>query len=87
VCKEGRENLRIEGRGIKHVEFKKGRGGSFISVDAVDSYLASNIREKEKVTRLKTEIQYARDTSLSLNKSSPVFKIRTTKIGHLFVRY
>ena len=33
MCKEERENLRIEVRGIKQVEFQKGRGGPFTSVD------------------------------------------------------
>ena len=50
-------------------------GGPLTSAAEVDSYiLESVIDETSKVSRLYIEIRYARDTSLSLAKSSDIFR-------------
>ena len=36
-------------------------------------YLQSSASDKDKVSRLKMEVQYARDTSLSLKRQNPVW--------------
>ena len=76
-----RNNLKIEGRVLKQLEFLKAAGGPFTSVEAVDSYMSSDLSEKVKTQRLKTEVQYSRDTSLSLSKNNGLFPIRGKKIG------
>ena len=46
----------------------------------IDDYLSNDrIPLKEKQKRMKVEVQYSRDTSLSVPKNNPVFKIRAPK--------
>ena len=52
------------------------RSGPFTSVAEVEKFLSSNLSESEKVARLYLEVRYARDTSVSLPKSSDVFKLK-----------
>ena len=66
---------------LKQLDYLKSVGGPFTSVEAVTAYLDSDDTDKKKAIRLKTEVQYARDTSTSLAKVNPLFRIRTQKIG------
>ena len=75
------QNLKIEGRLLKQIEELKKEGGPFTNSQEIDGYLENKtISEKLKLKRMKTEVMYARDTSLSVPKSNPVFRIRTMKI-------
>ena len=74
-------NLKIEGRLLKQIEELKEQGGTFTNSLEIDNFLDnSDINEKEKSKRMKIEVMYARDTSLSVPKSNPIFRIRTMKI-------
>jgi len=76
--KEAR-NLRIENRKLNILEKLKEKGGPFTSEEEVDYYLATTKNSnKEKTQRMRDEVTYARDTSLSLPKASPVFRIFNT---------
>ena len=81
LSKKQKENLKVEGRVLKQLDYLKSVGGPFTSVEAVTAYLDSDDTDKKKAIRLKTEVQYARDTSTSLAKVNPLFRIRTQKIG------
>lgn len=62
------------------MEYLKSDGGPFTSAAEIDDFLArTDITEKDKKKRLKTEVQYSRDSSISLPRNSPVFKIRKRK--------
>ena len=64
------------------LERSKEKGGPFTSSEEVDLYINLNIDEsKKKVSRMRDEVTYARDTSVSLPKSSPLFKIFKTTEG------
>ena len=74
-------NMKIEGRLVKQVQMLKEFGGPFTSTQEIDIFLKrEDIGEKVKANRMKTEVMVARDTSLSLPKNNPVFRIRTIKI-------
>ena len=74
-------NMKIEGRLVKQVQILKEFGGPFTTTQEIDIFLErEDIEEKVKVNRMKTEVMVARDTSLSLPKSNPVFRIRTMKM-------
>ena len=72
--------LQKENRKLIILEKLKSKGGPFTSEEQVQIYLADKeISEKEKATRMKCEVIYARDTCLSLPKTSPIFKIFNTQ--------
>ena len=74
-------NLKIEGRLLKQIEELKSHGGPFTNSKEIGDYINdSNIDDKVKTKRMKTEVMYARDTSLSVPKTNPVFRIRSQKI-------
>ena len=74
-------NLKVEVRVLKQLEYLKSFQGPFTKCDEIDSYLMDEtISSEDKKKRLKTEVQYARDTSLSVPKNNKVFKIRTSKL-------
>ena len=57
----------------------KTKGGPFTDEREIEEYLAKQGEtEKEKVKRMKLELQYARDTSTLLPKTDPIFKIQIT---------
>ena len=59
------------------VEELKDSGGPFTSSEQVDSLQTmANLDERKRKTRMKLEIQYARDTSTLLPKVDPIFWIR-----------
>ena len=73
-------NLKIEGRILRQLTELKENGGPFTDVESIDKYLADEtVSMKEKQRRMKTEVQYARDTSLSVPRNNAVFTIRAPK--------
>ena len=71
------QNLKVEGRLLCQLDYLKKSGGPFTSCEEIENFLErENVSEKDKKKRMKTEIQYARDSSISLPRSNPVFKIR-----------
>ena len=55
-------------------------GGPFTNSEEVRAYVARvDLTEKDKKKRLKAEIQFARDSSTSLPKADPLFKIQITE--------
>jgi hypothetical protein len=73
------ESLKVEGRVLKQLEELKICGGPFTSCSEIDNYLARNdLTDQTIKRRMKMEVQYARDTSRSIPRSNPVFKIRAT---------
>ena len=74
------QTLQIEGRVLKQLDYLKKEGGPFTTCDEVDEYLSKeniNIKMTKKI--IKMEVQYSRDSSLSLPKNNPVFRIRKKK--------
>ncbi|XP_057709633.1 uncharacterized protein LOC130927686 [Corythoichthys intestinalis] len=76
-------SLQHERKKLESLEKLKESGGHFTSAEEVDTFLAdmtaNNMKEKQE--RMKTEMQYARDTSTLLPKTDPLFKIRKTDIN------
>ena len=71
------QSIKIEARILQHLEYLKKDGGPFTSCQEIDEYLNnSSISEKTKKKRLKIEVQYARDSSLTLPRSNLIFRIR-----------
>ena len=60
------ENLKVE-------------GGPFTNAEEVEEFLRSDIAAKLKQKRMKREIQFARDSSTTLPKVDPLFKIQVTQ--------
>lgn len=61
------------------LDFLKSKGGPFTDHREVDKYLGrTDETEKEKVKRMKMELQYARDSSTLLPKVDPIFRVQIT---------
>ena len=56
----------------------KKNGKPFTSVDELDSFISQDLPEVEKKKRMKAKIQFARDSSTTLPKCDPIFRIRVT---------
>ena len=66
-----------EGKRLDTLEFLKTKGGPFTDEREVEEYFAKQDEtEKEKVKRMKLELQYARDTSIFLPKTDPILRIQ-----------
>ena len=60
------------------VHFLKSEGGPFTDEREVEEYLAKDdVDEKQRIKRMKVELQHARDTSTLLPKNDPIFRIQT----------
>ena len=70
------QNIGVDTRKNKDLAYLKEHGGPFTSPEEVDLLVQSNVDEKTKEKRLYTEVRYARDTSLSLPKSSALFRLK-----------
>ena len=69
-------NLAVDRRRNKDLDSLKAMGGPFTSAAAVDQYILSGECDNEaKLNRLYLEVRYARDTSLSLPKTSDLFRL------------
>ena len=55
-------------------------GGPFTHAEQVEQYLADeDIPEKDKQRRMKKEIQFARESSTTLPRVDPIFRIQVTQ--------
>ena len=74
--------LHTENRKLAFLDRIKAQGGPFSSAKEIDNYLlTTNDNLKTKTNRMRDEVTYVRDTSSSLPKNSPVFRIMTTEGG------
>ena len=55
-------------------------GGPFTTAEQVHAMTDPSISEREKQGRLKNEVVVAQDSSISLPRESPVFKIMNTSV-------
>ena len=69
-----------ERKRIIMLEDLKGLGGPFTSQEEVEEFLGKSIPEKEKVARMKKEMKFARDSSTTLPRVDPLFKIQVGKV-------
>ena len=68
-----------EEKRLDNLDSLKAKGGPFTDEREVDEYLADHgTDEKEKVKRMKLELQLARDSSTLLPKTDPIFRIQIT---------
>ena len=58
------------------MEQLKQKNGPFTNAEEVETFLKSEITDKEKQARMKREIQFARDSSTTLPRVDPIFKIQ-----------
>ena len=70
------KNAGVEERKMKDLVLLKEYGGPFTKPEEVDQFLSSNIDDSLKDKRMYHEVRYARDTSLTLPKSSPLFRLK-----------
>ena len=71
------KNIGVEKRKNKDLEELKSLGGPFTSLNEIDEFLSSSrFDESDKEKRMYIEVRYARDTSLTLPKSSPIFRLK-----------
>jgi hypothetical protein len=68
-------NLAVDKRRNKDLNALKNMGGPFTSSSEVDNYMSSDIEDAVKLQRLYMEVRYARDTSLSIPKTSDIFRL------------
>ena len=68
-----------EEKRLDTLDFLKSKGGPFTDEREVDDYLARrDEQEKDKVKRMKLELQFARDSSTLLPKTDPIYRIQIT---------
>ena len=67
-----------EDKRLDNLEFLKSKGGPFTDEREVEEYLAKDEQEKDKVKRMKMELQFARDSSTLLPKVDPIFRVQIT---------
>ena len=67
--------LEKEGKKLVILESLKAVGGPFTTEDEVERYLTGNDADKIKQQRMRKEVAYARDTSVSFPRSHSVFRI------------
>ena len=71
----------MEQRKLDILDRLKAQNGPFTCTEEVDEYLISKkFSDNEKQKRMRDEITYARDTSQSLPRASPFFKIYYTTV-------
>ena len=80
-------SLSTEKRKMGDLQKLKLCGGPFTTPEEVDAVVDDEaLSQTEKVDRLYTEVRYARDTTLSLPKNSPIFRLKE-KIQEAVNRY
>ena len=66
-----------EKKRLDKFELLKQAGGPLTAAEQVEQYLADkSIAEKMKQQRMKMEIQFARDSTTTLPKADPLFRIK-----------
>ena len=68
--------LSQERKRILALEKLKEDNGPFTNAEQVDEYLGSPLSEKIKQARMKKELVFARDSSTTLPRTDPIFKIQ-----------
>ena len=58
------------------IEYLKSMGGPFTKPEEVDAFVNSEMNNEQKIKRLYIEVRYCRNSSLSLPKSSPIFRLK-----------
>lgn len=87
--KESQDKLEEQGLTVKEVQNEltdkkrnadldklKAIGGPFTKAEEVDEFVNSEVEDKVKVDRLYIEVRYCKNTSLSLPKASPLFRLK-----------
>ena len=74
------KNWNIEQRKLDILDRLKAQNGPFTCVEDIDVYLQSKHTDKEKQQRLRDEVTYARDTSVSIPRASPFLRFLTLKL-------
>ena len=71
-------NIKKDSVKLKNLESLKSQDipGPFTSKDQVESFMKQDINNNDKNVRLYNEVRYARLTSLSLNESASVFRLK-----------
>ena len=72
-----------ERKRLTMLEELKSVGGPFTNAEEVELYMASPVPDGVKQKRMKKEIQFARESSTTLPKVDPLFKIQVTQAGQL----
>ena len=68
-----------ERKRLEKLDKLKRLGGPFTDADEVKVYVADDdVTEKEKKVRMKMELQFARDSSTTLPKTDPLFRVMIT---------
>ena len=71
-----------ERKRLEKLDKLKKLGGPFTDADEVKVYVGDNdITEKEKKVRMKMELQFARDSSTTLPKTDPLFRVMITLLN------
>ena len=69
----------MERKRLDKLDKLKKLGGPFTDADEVMVYVGDpEITEKEKKVRMKMELQFARDSSTTLPKADPLFRVMVT---------
>ena len=59
------------------LDFLKSEGGPFTDEREVEEYFArDDVEEKQRIKRMKVELQHARDSSTLLPKTNPIFRVQ-----------
>ena len=72
------QKLNKEVKKLDDLNSLREKGGPFTSVEEVDAFLAGDSPYKEKQSRMRVEVRYARDTSVSFPRNHSVFRIMDT---------
>ena len=59
----------------------KSSGGPFTSAEQVEAYLKTDVDIKAKQQGMKMELQFARDSSTTLPKVDPIFRVQVTMLN------
>lgn len=70
--------LAQERKRLAMLESLKAKGGPFTNSDEVAQFLEGKLPEKEKQARMKKEVQFARDSSITLPRTNSLFKIQVS---------
>ena len=71
----------------RDLEFLKSKGGPFTSADEVEDFMKQEMDSKEKNQRLYVEVRYAKNTSLRLKHTDPVFRLRRDNKNLISIEY
>ena len=69
-----------EQKKLADLRLLRNAGGPFTTADEIDAYLASNDDLTAKAQRMRREVTYARDTSVSFPRNHQVFRIMNTSV-------